>query len=542
MTIQEQCRILAAQTLPRILSQICRDENSPDYGCCDRNHHHYKIRDFASIIIQQAGYAAWCASLLPENAHFADGLRRTARGACLYWNRRARKLRAFEEYYPWEEGYPPLAFSSLAVAKLALAGVVKAEDIRTGMRIAARQLLARFEPQASNQQAAGASALCHIRKLFPELVPEQKLEEIIRKTLKCQHPEGWYMEYGGQDLGYLSVTMDCLWDAFDVTDDVRFRDSAARALRYIGVFLAVSPRGIGMHNARNTDYVVPYGIARFLEDPDFAPLAARILRGLLQTVDAPDHYLRAVDDRYFCHYIGHSLYRALPLLDKLDAVPETPAAGADLFLEGTGHFLRGSAAPFRAIVSGKKGGIVTLFDENGRTISDFGWVVPDGKRLWVNHWWSDDWQFVLRDERIVVTGALSSHKYVPSTPFRHLGLRCMSFLMGRRIIAFLKGKLIFKGTGRALYRFRREIEFDTERVVIRDEFQVPPGGTPKPARRTSQRHVASADSFHWEDFRNDEPGCGIVCEENREVRDGVFFAERVYRLAEKKMNLEGKIV
>ena len=93
-----------------------------------------------------------------------------------------------------------------------------------------------------------------------------------------------------------------------------------------------------------------------------------------------------------------------------------------------------------------------------------------------------------------------------------------------------------------MYRFRREIEFDTERVVIRDEFQVPPGGTPKPARRTSQRHVASADSFHWEDFRNDEPGCGIVCEENREVRDGVFFAERVYRLAEKKMNLEGKIV
>ena len=60
MTIQEKCRLLAAQTLPRILSQIGRDENVPDYGCCDRNHHHYKIRDFSSIIIQQAGYAAWC--------------------------------------------------------------------------------------------------------------------------------------------------------------------------------------------------------------------------------------------------------------------------------------------------------------------------------------------------------------------------------------------------------------------------------------------------------------------------------------------------
>lgn len=342
MTVQESCRLLAAQTLPRILSQIGRDENVPDYGCCDRNHHHYKIRDFSSIIIQQGGYAAYCASLLPENAPIADGLRRTAKAACLYWNKRAVKFRAFEEYYPWEEGYPPVAFSTLAVAKLALAGVVELRDIYPGLRKAARQLLDRFEPQASNQQVAGSSALCQIRKLAPELVPAGRLEKIIVKTLQCQHPEGWYMEYGGQDLGYLSVTMDCLWDAYDATGDLRFRDSAAAALRYIGRFLAVSPRGIGMHNARNTDYVVPYGIARFLEDPAEAPLAARILNGLLCSADAPEHYFRAVDDRYWCHYIGHSLYRAIPLLGKLDSVTEEAVVPQNVFMAGTGHFLRGA--------------------------------------------------------------------------------------------------------------------------------------------------------------------------------------------------------
>ena len=137
--IVQNVSLLAAQTLPRILSQIGRDENVPDYGCCDRNHHHYKIRDFSSIIIQQAGYAAWCASLLPENAHIADGLRRTARATCLYWNKRAQKFRAFEEYYPWEEGYPPVAFSTLAVAKLALAGIVDPQTIYPGLRKAAHQ-------------------------------------------------------------------------------------------------------------------------------------------------------------------------------------------------------------------------------------------------------------------------------------------------------------------------------------------------------------------------------------------------------------------
>lgn len=528
--VLQSCRLLAAQTLPRILSQIGRDENVPDYGCCDRNHHHYKIRDFSSIIIQQAGYAAYCASLLPENAHLADGLVATARATCLYWNKRAVKFRAFEEYYPWEEGYPPVAFSTLAVAKLALAGVVEPQDIYPGLRKAARQLLSRFEPQASNQQVAGTSALCQIAKLAPELVPADRLEEIVVKTLKCQHPEGWYMEYGGQDLGYLSVTMDCLWDAYDATGDPRFRDSALAALRYMGEFLAVSPRGIGMHNARNTDYVVPYGIARFLAEPAEAPLAARILNGLLRGVDAPEHYFRAVDDRYWCHYIGHSLYRALPLLEKLDSVTPETVAPRNLFLAGTGHFLRGCAEPFRALVSGKKGGIVTLFDENGRSVSDFGWVVPDGRRLWVNHWWSDRWEVEELDGKIVVTGALTAHKYAKNTPFRHLVLRELSLFFGHCIISFLKEKLIFKKSGKSPYPFRREIEFAADRVIVRDEFRFPPGGTPKPARRASQRHVASADSFHFEDFRSAEAGCPIRMEERTVVNDGIFRSERVYRL------------
>ena len=530
MTIMQKCSLLAAQTLPRILSQINRDENVPDYGCCDRNHHHYKIRDFSSIIIQQAGYAAWCASLLPENAHLADGLRRTARAACLYWNKRALKFRAFEEYYPWEEGYPPVAFSTLAVAKLALAGVVEPEAIRSGLEIAARQLLKRFEAEAANQQVAGTSALCQVRKLFPELVPADQLERVIAKTLNCQHPEGWYMEYGGQDLGYLSVTLDCLWDAFDVTGDSRFRESAAKALRYMGIFLSVSPRGIGMHNARNTDYVVPYGIARFLNEAEYAPLAARILNGLLQNIESPGHYFRAVDDRYWCHYIGHSLYRAIPLLGKLETVQAETVSPENCFLEGTGHFLRGKAEPFRAFVSGKKGGILTLFDANGRSISDFGWVIPDGKRLWVNHWWSDQWKPEQQGARIVVTGPLSAHKYAKNTPFRHFVLRCLSLFFGHQIIALLKEKLIFKKSGKSPYGFKREVEFAADQVIVRDEFQLPPGTQPKPARRASQRHVASADSFHFEDYDNAEENCLIQMSEKTEVKDGRFRAERIYRL------------
>ena len=39
--------------VPRILSQLDRDPDSPTFGCFDRNYWHYKMRDFSSIVLQQ---------------------------------------------------------------------------------------------------------------------------------------------------------------------------------------------------------------------------------------------------------------------------------------------------------------------------------------------------------------------------------------------------------------------------------------------------------------------------------------------------------
>ena len=39
--------------IPRMLAQLCRDPESPLYGSFDRNHWHYKIRDFSSMVLHQ---------------------------------------------------------------------------------------------------------------------------------------------------------------------------------------------------------------------------------------------------------------------------------------------------------------------------------------------------------------------------------------------------------------------------------------------------------------------------------------------------------
>lgn len=518
MELIQKSYTFAQYLLPRILTQISRDRNLPLSGCGDRNYWHYKIRDFSSLIIQQAGYAAYKAIGFVDYPE--TSLRQIAADSCMFWNQRATMFRAFEEYYPWEEGYPPLAFSTLATAKLVSEQVVELERVLPGLNIAAHQLLSRFEPQATNQQAAGLAALCYIRKLVPELVPSEKLEEIIEKTLACQNDEGWFMEYGGADLGYLSVTMDCLWDAYDATGDERFVRAASRALLFIARFLQLSPRGIGMHNARNTDYLVPYGIARFLKDPDYSPIAADLLFRLLRWMDQPGHFFHAVDDRYWCHYIGHSFYRMLPLLEFFpeEFVFRKDWTSENLWLKGSGHVLRFQAAPFPAIISLSKGGIFTLLDKEGKTFSDFGWIFSAQGKIWTNHWFSNAWDVSCEGDRMEVKGYLSGHSYLKNTPFRHMVLRCLSFCFGHRIIAYLKSRMIFKKNENK-YLFSREILFGERCVTVTDRLSLPPGSRIERAPRASQRHVASADSFHYEDFSLKEANVRIDRSEERESTD-----------------------
>lgn len=513
------------RVLPRILTQACRDPSSRAFGCFDRNWWHYKVRDFPSIILQQAGGVAAEAARMPRHADESAALRELARGSARFWAERAQRHGAFEEYYPWERGYPPLAFSTLGTLRLVDQGLVGAGEVLAGVRVAARQLASRFEAQAANQQVAGHAALCLARKHFPALVDPELLRGQRDRTLALQHGEGWYMEYGGPDLGYLSVTMDCLWDAFDATGDPLYVDSARRALAFIASFVATPWRGAGMHNARNTDYLVPYGIARCLADPSAAPLAAGVLRRLYEGLGDEGHFLRAVDDRYLCHYTGVSLFRALGVLARHPLPAASAAAPASFAFAGSGHHYRAAlgAAP-HLLVSLRKGGAFSARGETGG-FADFGWAVERDGVPCTSHWWSAAWHGEPCPDGWVVRGHLVPVRDLPSTPLKHLLLRAASFLLGNRIIGLLKGRLIFREAPRDAIPFERRVRVAGASVEVVDTLGVADPALPRRAPRASLRHVASADSWHEEDFLLAR---GWDRTEKREVVDGTTRITTTY--------------
>lgn len=490
---------------PRILTQVCRDPGSPSYGSFDRNWWHYKIRDFSSVILQQGGYLTYLYSRFNSYAPYKNKLEEIAKASVYFWAKRANKYGAFEEYYPWEKGYPPTAFSTLAMAKLIEKLDLSDQTIDKALQVAAKQLISRFEPKAANQQVAGLAALAVIKRIRPQLVNDHDFEKLIRETLALQNPEGWFVEYDGPDLGYLSVTMDCLWDLYDYTGNQEFYNANVRALNFLAPFVDFAKSNIGMHNARNTDYIVPYGISRLLNDQDktVQQQALQVFKNLYSNIN-DDHFFMAIDDRYWVHYIGHSVARAELLLKEHSVLLNKPENDKNIIgtekqiSPNSGHLIFKNAH-YQILISANKGGIFTL--KNGDAInSNFGWIVTSKNIQYVSHWWDQDWDWKIDEDRIVITGYLVPHTEQESTPFKHIILRVISFIFGNKIISKLKNQLIFK-TKKSQFMFIRSIKFNDDSIVISDSINgVKKDDHIELAPRSSKRHVASADSYQSEDF------------------------------------------
>jgi hypothetical protein len=448
-----------------------------------------------------------------------------ARASALFWNQRAQRKGAFEEYYPWEKGYPPLAFSTLSVARLISDGLVDKSEVPEGLKISRRQLCKRFESKAANQQMAGLAALAFLNKIDPDPSTMKCYEQLKARTLDLQDPEGWFYEYDGPDLGYLSVTLDCLWDLYDITKDDDFFQSIRQAILFIHPFTRFFKGNAGMHNARNTDYMVPYGIVRtmFTMDKELSSLAQEVFQDLYQDPVAPEHFFHSVDDRYLIHYIGHSIARAEKILNsenELDPVNRVPPEQG-MYFENSGHHLRhGTSQNPGIIVSLKKGGILSSYSlDHQRYYHDFGWILIGGGKQYITHWWSDSWEGKMDSTSLLVKGFFIPHSEKYNSPVKHFILRTVSFIFGNSIIDYLKSQFIFKKK-KSNIMFIREITFEDNSITIVDGIEnVPNNMILKKAPRSSKRHVSSSDSFHPEDF---SLWRSVTIDESRQEKDNAF--------------------
>ena len=181
--------------------------------------------------------------------------------------------------------------------------------------LSAKKLLSRFEANAANQQVAGLSALFYVNRLYPGSINSAQLNSITFRTLSLQHEEGWFLEYDGADLGYLSVTLDCLFDIYDCSKIPQVKTAIKNGISFVSSVLNMCNGNLSGINSRNTDYILPYAFVReYYEGEGNTLRQCELILRRLADRDTFD----TVDERYWLHYIGPSITRALNFINSIN--------------------------------------------------------------------------------------------------------------------------------------------------------------------------------------------------------------------------------
>ena len=87
----------------------------------------------------------------------------------------------------------------------------------------------------------------------------------LDNILKLQDSkEGWFNEYDGFDLGYLSVTLEALSDIHEITENNKVKTSIDQIIDFVYKIIDKNGQLPFTINSRNTEYFLPYGLVKNL--------------------------------------------------------------------------------------------------------------------------------------------------------------------------------------------------------------------------------------------------------------------------------------
>lgn len=489
---------------PRVISQVDRDPHSPTYGDCDRNHWHLKIRDFTSVVLQQTGLtmALLYDTDFAGNPYYQnENLKAWAVAAARYWGKVQLRDGSQNEYYPHEHGFPPTAFALFSVCETYK--LLKLDDAALREKIAksARYLARTVEPNAYNQEMASITALYSAYTVLEDDGIRAACRAKLKRFLSRQTEDGWFPEYGGADMGYMSVTLDMLGEYYHLSRDA----SVLPALHAMAGFLQyfVHPDGTvgGEYGSRNTTYFQPNGLEVAAQAG--SPAAAAMKQALYADTAHYNFFMDSVDDRYLSHYVLHSFLRAL----KKEQAAQTQTAPAPLpcrtehrkYFSHSGLLTR-SNGHYYAVAGLQKGGVLKVYAGETELLVDCGYRVNyGGGTAAATNWQDPSYSVRVDGGTATVSGRMNKIKIQVSKPVLLAGLRVVSFLVGRRVINFLKKKIILVDKHVDI-TFERRITFGETEIRIHDALAGKQPVVFERAGNMSLRHVASGKFFMTSDL------------------------------------------
>jgi hypothetical protein len=469
---------LAEPAVRRALSLQDRNPASATYGCCDRSFWQYKtISSFAAATMQQLAlpFAVLHSTRFDGNPWYGDEeMFERARSAMLFWAASQHASGSVDEWYRHEHSYCATAFTTFGIADACarLSERLAPEDserILGALSRAAAWLTPRFNDDVMNQNLAACAALWSVHRLTGDSRWQEAFRQKWARTLEHQHREGWFVEYGGADLGYSLLALDLLAALYRLgcTDALPPATTLSRFIRPFAFGADVA----GRLGSRGTDHSFAYGaeaLAGVLPD---ASAVAAALRGALDTGQVDDP--RTVDDRYLAYFYLPSFVMAasvagpLPAATAAPATPEWSDSGFRIWRRSDGD----------VVCSARRCAAFNLYASPHPVHRNLGyWIeTADGRRFATNAWstaagpgtaGSDAQQLTVEATTVRVEDQLPLVRH--EVPFRAVSQYIFRWpSLAERFHGFIKRRKITRQTAGAV-ALRRELTWSGKTLIVRD--------------------------------------------------------------------------
>ena len=425
--MEEKRNIYATKALnqvPKLLSFMDRNEYSPTYGCFCRDYWHDKVIDTPSAHFQESVsvLALLYKYKFPNSIYFANHkIRDWCIGGMRFWRQIQHKDGSFDDFYPYERALGATVITLYAVLESygLLRNEVSSKDsdqILSAAYKTAKWLTKNDEPSLlTNHQAQALLALYKASEIFNEDVFLKAAAKRLEKIKNAQSPEGWFVEYGGADLGYLTTTISFLAKYYKETKDERVLDMLKKAVSFVSYFIYPNNSYGGFIGSRNTMHFHPHGFEILAKD---ISLAGKIADAALKGINAGTLLSPEMETRYFPESQYEFLQAYLDFTPRFNEEIKLPYE-TKLFKKyfNDARIFIINEENYYAIVGVNKGGVLKIYSINPPKLiySDAGLIgTLKGGEMISSQWLDNNYHVEVDRDEIEVSG--NFHKYTPQLP------------------------------------------------------------------------------------------------------------------------------
>lgn len=454
---------------PRLLGLLDRNPLSATYGCFDRNYWHYKISDFPCARFQEGVLVlTYLYNMKGTEFYRNKKIFSWIIAGLNFWKKIQHTNGSFDEWYPHENSFVATSFSTCAITEslIILKKEIEKSTYLDAITRAGNWLKDRTERRAQNQDAGAIMALYNIYLITGNEKFKKIAEDKLEGLLNEQTDEGWFYEYGGPDIGYLSLCVDYLAKYYKRTGNRKVLQALKKALEFLKYFLHPDMTVGGTYGSRNTEYLIPNGFEILSsKDRNAQIIASHMIKSLEQGKIIGPNFL---DDRYLV-YNGYTYLQASenfyknkiyqPMYKK-NFTKDFPRAGI-LIHSYKGNYL---------IVNYRKGGAYKQFYKNKLISTDSGIEGVYNKKKCIGDVTD---RITKNDGKYILEGRFRTITNQTISPKKNVIIRVFQSSFGRneKIGKILKEKMrnrLITDRDFTKLRFKREIIFEKNKIKVKD--------------------------------------------------------------------------